>query len=72
MKDSPAPRASEDEPIAPVRILDGHGRLVCVLSATEFRRAHPGRPAIPDSAARRRHPVSGGRRLEGREQGSIV
>jgi hypothetical protein len=32
---------SANESIAPVRILDADGRLVCVVSAEEFRRTHP-------------------------------
>ena len=32
---------SAKDSIAPVRILDGDGRLVCVVSAEEFRRTHP-------------------------------
>ena len=32
---------SANESIAPVRILDADGHLVCVVSAEEFRRTHP-------------------------------
>jgi hypothetical protein len=32
---------SANDSIAPVRILDTAGRLVCVVSAEEFRRTHP-------------------------------
>lgn len=32
---------SANDSIAPVRILDTAGRLVCVISAEEFRRTHP-------------------------------
>lgn len=32
---------SGNDSIAPVRILDADDRLVCVVSAEEFRRAHP-------------------------------
>ena len=32
---------SANDSIAPVRILDIDGRLVCVVSAEEFRRTHP-------------------------------
>jgi hypothetical protein len=32
---------SANDSIAPVRILDADGRLVCVVSAEEFRRMHP-------------------------------
>ena len=32
---------SANDSIAPVRILDAVGRLVCVVSAEEFRRTHP-------------------------------
>jgi hypothetical protein len=34
---------SANEAVAPVRILDADGHLVCVVSAEEFRRAHPTR-----------------------------
>lgn len=32
---------SANESIAPVRILDAYGHLVCVVPAEEFRRTHP-------------------------------
>ena len=32
---------STNDAIAPVRILDADGHLVCVVSADEFRRSHP-------------------------------
>jgi hypothetical protein len=32
---------SANDSIAPVRLLDADGRLVCVVSAEEFRRTHP-------------------------------
>jgi len=32
---------SDDEPIAPVTILDARGRVVRVLAAEEFRTTHP-------------------------------
>lgn len=32
---------SANDSIAPIRILDTAGRLVCVVSAEEFRRTHP-------------------------------
>ena len=32
---------SDDEPIAPVTILDAQGRVVRVLAAEEFRTTHP-------------------------------
>jgi hypothetical protein len=32
---------STNDAIAPVRILDADGHLLCVVSADEFRRSHP-------------------------------
>jgi len=43
---------SDDEPIAPVTILDARGRVVRVLAAEEFRTTHPldGAPRAPATA----------------------
>ncbi len=35
---------SHDESIAPVTILDGHGRVLRIVPAAEFRRLHPSAP----------------------------
>jgi hypothetical protein len=45
---------SGDELIAPVRILDAQGHVVCVVSAEEFRRAHPTHASTSPAANRRR------------------
>ena len=49
-----------NDSIAPVRILDADGHLVCVVSADEFRRMHP-TIETPDSTstAHRRRPLNG-------------
>lgn len=49
---------SANDSIAPVRILDTAGRLVCVVSADEFRRTHPtiDTPASTPTAHHRRPP----------------
>jgi len=41
---------SDDEPIAPVTILDAQGRVVRVLAAAEFRTTHPLDGASHDAA----------------------
>jgi hypothetical protein len=50
----------DEEPIADVVILDGQGRLVRVVPATEFRRGAMGHPQ-PVAGGWRRSPSSGGR-----------
>ena len=50
----PVQHPADNESIAPVRILDGHGNVVRVLSASEFRRTHP-RPATAEGQAGARH-----------------
>jgi hypothetical protein len=43
MRDAPDTSApvSDENLIAPVRILDAHGQVLRVLTAAEFRRRHP-------------------------------
>ena len=55
----PVQHIADNESIAPaLRILDDHGNVVRVLSASEFRRTHP-RPATAggQAGARHRHSV---------------
>jgi hypothetical protein len=48
---------STNDAIAPVRIFDADGHLVCVVSADEFRRSHPiANPTDSTSTADRRRP----------------
>jgi len=55
---------SANDSIAPVRILDSDGRLVCVVSAEEFRRTHPtiDTPDSTPTAPHRRSPNGPGPR----------
>jgi hypothetical protein len=51
---------STNDLIAPVRILDADGHLVCVVSADEFRRMHPSIATTDStSTAHRRPPLNG-------------
>ena len=53
---------STNDAIAPVRILDADGHLVCVVSADEFRRSHPiANTADSTSTAHRRRLPNGPR-----------
>jgi hypothetical protein len=53
---------STNDSIAPVRILDADGHLVCVVSADEFRRSHPIADTTDStSTAHRRRPSNGPR-----------
>jgi hypothetical protein len=45
---------SADSSIAPVTIRDGHGDVVRIVSAEEFRRDHPALVTAPPAAHRRR------------------
>jgi hypothetical protein len=47
---------SGDQPIAPVSILDADGHVVRVVSAEEFRRAHPTHATNARTLAGRRRP----------------
>ena len=50
---------STNDSIAPVRILDADGNLVCVVSADEFRRTHPTIETTDStSTAPRRRPLN--------------
>ena len=53
---------STNDSIAPVRIFDADGHLVCVVSADEFRRSHPIADTTDStSTAHRRRPSNGPR-----------
>lgn len=62
---------STNDSIAPMRIFDADGNLVCVVSADEFRRTHP-TIETPDSTstAHRRRPLNGPRPRIGTVDGS--
>jgi hypothetical protein len=53
--------AADEESVAPVTILDGLGRLIRVVPAEEFRRAHggPERPTTDHGLRRRRAKTMG-------------
>lgn len=53
---------STNDSIAPVRIFDADGHLVCVVSADEFRRSHPTTNTTDSTfTAHRRRPPNGPR-----------
>ena len=54
--------SSTNDSIAPVRILDADGHLMCVVTAEEFRRTHPiANTTDFASIAHRRRPPNGPR-----------